>query len=53
MRKINISIAGANGKMGKILIEKIKKNNNCTLTSLTDLNFGKIIHGIKIQKNNL
>jgi 4-hydroxy-tetrahydrodipicolinate reductase len=53
MKKIKITISGACGKMGKILIEKIKKNNNCTLTSLTDFNFGKIIHGIKIQKNNL
>ena len=53
MKKINITIAGALGRMGKILIKKISKNKNLKLFSLTDLRSGKIINGIKIQKNNL
>ena len=53
MRKINITITGALGKMGKILIKRISKNKNLKLFSLTDLKSGKTINGIKIQKNNL
>jgi 4-hydroxy-tetrahydrodipicolinate reductase len=39
--------------MGKILIKSISKNKNLKLFSLTDLKSGKIINGIKTQKNNL
>jgi 4-hydroxy-tetrahydrodipicolinate reductase len=39
--------------MGKILIKRISKNKNLKLFSLTDLKSGKIINGIKTQKNNL
>jgi 4-hydroxy-tetrahydrodipicolinate reductase len=39
--------------MGKILIKRISKNRNLKLFSLTDLKSGKIINGIKTQKNNL
>ncbi|PHX88633.1 MAG: 4-hydroxy-tetrahydrodipicolinate reductase [Pelagibacteraceae bacterium] len=53
MKKINITITGALGRMGKILIKQISKNKNLKLFSLTDLNSGKTINGIKIQKNNL
>ncbi len=53
MKKIKISISGACGRMGKILIKKIKNKKNLILTGLTDLKFGEVIQGIKIQKNNL
>ena len=53
MEKINITITGALGRMGKILIKRISKNKNLKLFSLTDLKSGKIINGIKTQKNNL
>ena len=53
MKKINITIAGALGRMGKILIKRVSKNKNLKLISLTDLKFGKTINGIKIQKNNM
>jgi len=53
MKKINITITGAFGRMGKILIKRISKNKNLKLFSLTDLKSGKIINGIKTQKNNL
>ena len=53
MKKINITITGALGRMGKILIKRISKNKNIKLFSLTDLKWGKIINGIKVQKNNI
>jgi len=53
MKKINITITGALGRMGKILIKKISTNKNLKLFSLTDLEAGKIINGIETQKNNL
>ena len=53
MKKINITITGALGRMGKILIKRIDKNKNLKLFSLTDLKSGKIINKIKIQNNNL
>ena len=53
MKRINITIAGALGRMGRILIKKISKNKNLKLFSLTDLESGKIVNGIKTQKNNL
>ena len=53
MKKINITITGALGRMGKILIKRISKNKNLKLFSLTDLKSGKSINGIKTQKNNL
>ena len=52
MKKINITITGALGKMGKILIKRIFKNKNLKLFSLTDIKSGKSINGIKTQKNN-
>ena len=53
MKKIKITITGALGRMGKILIKRISTNKNLKLFSLTDLKSGKIINGIKIQKNNM
>jgi 4-hydroxy-tetrahydrodipicolinate reductase len=53
MKKINITITGALGRMGKILIKRIPKNRNLKLFSLTDLKSEKVISGIKTQKNNL
>ena len=53
MKKINITITGALGRMGKILIKRISKNKNLRLFSLTDLKPGKTINRIKTQKNNL
>ena len=53
MKRINITITGALGKMGKILIKRISKNKNLKLFSLTDVKSGKTINGIKTQKNNL
>jgi 4-hydroxy-tetrahydrodipicolinate reductase len=55
MKKINVSVSGALGKMGKILIKKISKNKNLKLISATDLTYKskKIVNGIKIQKNSL
>ena len=53
MKRINITITGALGRMGKILIKRISKNKNLKLHSLTDIKSGKTINGIKTQKNNL
>ena len=55
MKIINISVSGALGKMGKILIKKISKNKNLKLISATDLKYGskKIANGIKIESNSL
>jgi 4-hydroxy-tetrahydrodipicolinate reductase len=53
MKKINITITGALGRMGQILINQISKNKNLKLYSLTDLKVGKKIKGIKIQSNSL
>jgi 4-hydroxy-tetrahydrodipicolinate reductase len=53
MKKINITITGALGKMGKILIKKISTNKNLKLFSLTDLKSGTTVNGIETQKNNV
>jgi 4-hydroxy-tetrahydrodipicolinate reductase len=53
MKKINITIVGALGRMGKMLINEVLKNKSLRLHSLTDLNFGKKIKGLQIQNNNL
>jgi 4-hydroxy-tetrahydrodipicolinate reductase len=53
MKKINITITGALGRMGKILIKRIYKNKSLKLFSLTDLKSVKTVNGIKTQKNNL
>jgi 4-hydroxy-tetrahydrodipicolinate reductase len=53
MKKINITITGALGRMGQMLINQISKNKNLKLYSLTDIRIGQKIKGIKIQNNNL
>lgn len=53
MKKVNVAVAGALGRMGQILINQIIKNKNLKLISLTDLRVGKKIKGVKIQKNNV
>jgi 4-hydroxy-tetrahydrodipicolinate reductase len=53
MKKVNITIVGALGRMGQILIKRVKKNKNLKLFSLIDLKPAKTITGIKIQKNNI
>lgn len=53
MKKINITITGALGRMGQILVKRMSKNKNLRLFSLTDLKVGKKIKGVKIQNNSL
>ncbi len=53
MRKTKITICGALGRMGKILVKKIFNNKNLTLYSVTDTKKEKIFHNIITQKNNL
>jgi 4-hydroxy-tetrahydrodipicolinate reductase len=53
MKKINITIAGALGRMGRILVNRISKNKILNLHTLTDVKVGKKLKGIKIQNNNL
>ena len=53
MKKINISITGCLGKMGKQLIGAVKKNKNFKLVSLTENKLiKKKYDGIKIEKNS-
>jgi len=53
MKKINITITGALGRMGQMLINQVSKNKNLKLHSLTDIKVGKKIKGVKIQNNSL
>ena len=53
MKKINISISGALGRMGKILINLSYKNKNFKLQSITDLKIGKKFKELKTQGNSL
>ena len=53
MKKIKITITGALGRMGRILVNRISKNKNLRLYTLTDIKVGKKLKGIKIQNNNL
>jgi 4-hydroxy-tetrahydrodipicolinate reductase len=53
MKVINITISGALGRMGRILIGQISKNKIFKIHSLTDLKKGKKINGVKVQRNNL
>ena len=52
-KRINITITGALGRMGKILIKSALKNRKFKLHSLTDLKFGQRIEGVKVQNNCL
>ena len=53
MKKVKISIAGALGRMGKILIKRINDNKNLKLCSLTDVDTSRSLQNIKIQKNSI
>ena len=53
MVKIKVTVTGALGRMGKILINQISKNKNFKLISLTDVKIGTKMKGIKIQNNSL
>ena len=53
MVKIKVSVIGALGRMGKILINQISKNKNFKLISLTDVKIGTKMKGIKIQNNSM
>ena len=53
MIKIKVTIIGALGRMGQILINQISKNKNFKIVSLTDIKIGTRIKGIKIQNNSL
>ena len=53
MVKIKVTVIGALGRMGKILINQISKNKNFKLISLTDVKIGTRMKGIKIQNNSL
>ncbi len=52
-KKINITIAGAFGRMGQILIKCLLKKKLFKLYSLTDLKIGKNIGKINVQNNCL
>ncbi len=52
MKKVNLTITGCMGRMGKQLIKSIKNDKNCKLVSLTESNrTNKKINGIKINLN--
>ena len=53
MKKINISISGGLGRMGKVLIKLICKNKNLKLKSITDLKVGKKFGGLKTLNNTI
>ena len=53
MKKIKISICGALGKMGLILIKRAQKYQNLELHSATDKKTKKLFNKIEIKKNNL
>ena len=52
-KRINLTITGALGRMGKILIKYTLKNRKFKLYSLTDLKFGQKIGGVEVQNNCL
>lgn len=55
MRKIKVAICGGLGRMGKILINKIKKNPSLILSVVTDIKKKKyqikFLHGSMILMN--
>jgi 4-hydroxy-tetrahydrodipicolinate reductase len=54
MRKINLSISGCMGRMGRQLIKSSKKNENFKLVSITENRLiNKKIAGLKLSKNNV
>ena len=54
MKKINLSITGCMGRMGKQLIKSSKNNKNFKLVSLTENKIiNKKIAGVKLSLNNI
>ena len=54
MRKINLSISGCMGRMGRQLIKSSKRNKKFKLISLTEnKTINKKISGIKPTTNNI
>ena len=53
MKKIKISICGALGKMGLILIKRVKRYQNLELQSATDKKIKKLFNKFEIKKNSI
>ena len=53
MKKINISISGGLGRMGKVLIKLVFKNKNLKLKSITDLKVGKKFGELKTLNSTI
>jgi len=53
MKKINISVVGALGRMGKLLVKQIIKDKKFNLKSITDIHSGKYVDKFRTEKNNL
>ena len=53
MKKIKISICGALGKMGLILIKRVQQYQNLELHSTTDKRIKKLFNKVEIKKNSL
>ena len=53
MKKINISVVGALGRMGQLLVKQIIKDKEFNLKSITDINSGKYVGKLRTQSNNL
>ena len=53
MKKINISVVGALGRMGRLLVKQILKDKKFNLVSITDIHSGKFINKFETKKNNL
>ena len=53
MKKIKISICGALGKMGLILIKRVQQCQNLELQSATDKKIKKLFNKFEIKKNSI
>lgn len=53
MKKINISVVGALGRMGRLLVKQITRDKKFNLRSVTDIHSDKYINKFKTKKNNL
>ena len=53
MKKINISVVGALGRMGKLLVKQITKDEKFNLKSITDVHSGRSVDKFTTEKNNL
>ena len=53
MKKINITVTGGLGRMGKIIIKKIINSNQFNLSSVTEKITNKTINKIKFKTNSI